>query len=65
MRFIPIAVWLLACVHGSAMELALPESEGGFNDEPSIVRASDGSLYVAWKKFRDGSRTSSSWIRRR
>lgn len=26
----------------------------GFNDEPSMVRTGDGSLYVAWVSFRDG-----------
>ena len=26
----------------------------GFNDEPAMVRAADGSYYVAWVSFRDG-----------
>lgn len=26
----------------------------GFNDEPAMVSADDGSLYVAWNSFRDG-----------
>jgi hypothetical protein len=27
----------------------------GFNDEPAMAAASDGSLYVAWNSFRDGA----------
>ena len=29
----------------------------GFNDEPSMARAADGSYYVAWVSFRDGADT--------
>ncbi len=27
----------------------------GFNDEPSMARSDDGTLYVAWNSFRDGA----------
>lgn len=27
----------------------------GFNDEPTMARAQDGSVYVAWNSFRDGA----------
>jgi len=27
----------------------------GFNDEPAMARAADGSVYVAWTSFRDGA----------
>lgn len=30
------------------------EQSGGFNDEPAMARAGDGSYYVAWISFRDG-----------
>jgi len=29
----------------------------GFNDEPAMARADDGSIYVAWVSFRDGADT--------
>ncbi len=32
-------------------------SGGGFNDEPAMVRAEDGSFYLAWLSFREGSDT--------
>jgi hypothetical protein len=36
-------------------ETPLVDQEGRFNDEPSMARASDGSLYVAWNGFRGGA----------
>ena len=40
-------------------ETALPDTvsvsaDRGFNDEPTMVRATDGSTYVAWNSFGDG-----------
>jgi len=33
-----------------------PVSNGiGFNDEPAMAAADDGSVYVAWNRFRDGA----------
>ena len=31
------------------------DQDAGFNDEPSMARASEASLYVAWNSFRDGA----------
>ena len=53
MRF--LSALLLMAFSCSAVELVLPESEGRFNDEPSMARAADGSLYVAWNGFREGA----------
>lgn len=36
-------------------ETLLVEQDGRFNDEPTMVRASDGSIYVAWNGFRNGA----------
>jgi hypothetical protein len=33
----------------------LTDQNGRFNDEPSMVRAADGSLYIAWNGFRDNN----------
>ncbi len=30
-------------------------SDEGFNDEPALARAADGSIYAAWNSHRDGS----------
>jgi len=52
-----VAILLLgaAVAPASAAETLLADQEGRFNDEPSMVEASDGSLYIAWNGFRDGS----------
>ena len=50
----------------------LPVEGEGFNDEPSMAQASDGSIYVAWVSFRDGAdslqiaryQTEGDWFRR-
>jgi hypothetical protein len=36
------------------VETEVSDGKGRFNDEPSMARAADGSLYVAWNGFRDG-----------
>ena len=36
-------------------EFALADQNGRFNDEPTLARAADGSVYVAWNGFRDGA----------
>jgi hypothetical protein len=38
-----------------AVRVAPLAEEAGFNDEPSMAVAGDGSLYVAWVSFRDGA----------
>jgi hypothetical protein len=52
-----IALSLLACAPLGAGVRTLVQPEDGFNDEPSMAVAADGSLYVAWVSFRDGSDT--------
>jgi hypothetical protein len=42
----------MPCLGG---ETVLADQEGRFNDEPSLVRTADGSIYVAWNGFRDGA----------
>ena len=54
MRVSSIATLLLAALPCGAVESLLIESEGRLNDEPSMARAADGSLYLAWNGFRDG-----------
>ena len=60
---VPLLALLLATA-ASAQERQFPRifvepvDEGvGFNDEPSMARAADGSLYVAWVSFREGHDT--------
>ena len=41
-------------------ETVMPEvssvtQDNGFNDEPTLARAGDGSLYLAWNSYRNGS----------
>jgi hypothetical protein len=36
-----------------AGEIPLADQDGRFNDEPSLARTSDGSVYVLWNGFRD------------
>ena len=43
-------------------ETAMPEvvnvsGDEGFNDKPTMARADDGSVYVSWLSFRDGTDT--------
>ena len=39
----------------SSLAAEAPGQDGRFNDEPSLVRAADGSVYVAWNGFRNGA----------
>src|SRR4051794_13705381 len=55
MRFSLIATLLLGVWPCGAVESVLTDGDGRFNDEPSMVRAADGTLYVAWNGFRDGA----------
>ena len=52
------AGWLRAQERKSPRMKVLPLNESaGFNDEPSMALANDGSLYVAWVSFRDNADT--------
>ncbi len=43
-------------LHETPMPPLTPVSKGvGFNDEPAMAQAGDGSVYVAWNSFRDGT----------
>ncbi|MFH1923474.1 MAG: CehA/McbA family metallohydrolase [Planctomycetota bacterium] len=45
-----------AALYEIEMPRVVPVSEGdGFNDEPAMALAGDGSVYVAWNSFRDGA----------
>ena len=53
----PGRIWIddLA-LYETSMPVPVAVSNGeGFNDEPAIARADDGSLYVAWNSFRYGA----------
>jgi hypothetical protein len=50
-----LASAVLLAVAAFGAEMPLVEQEGRFNDEPTMARASDGSVYVAWNGFRDGA----------
>lgn len=52
MRTIPL-LCLLAALPAAAEEIALAGQDGRFNDEPSMARAADGTIYVAWNGFRE------------
>ncbi len=51
--------WILAILAAAwpcvGAETVVTEGDGRFSDEPSMVRTSDGSLYVAWNGFRNGA----------
>ena len=51
-------IWILAILAAAwpcvGAETVVTEGDGRFSDEPSMVRTSDGSLYVAWNGFRNG-----------
>jgi len=53
----PGRIWVddIAVYEFQITEPTLVSQGVGFNDEPSMARASDGSLYVAWNSFRDGA----------
>jgi len=45
-----------AALYETEMPQVLPVSDGaGFNDDPAMALAGDGSVYVAWNSFRDGA----------
>jgi hypothetical protein len=50
-----IPILLLAALPCLAAETLITEADGRFSDEPSMARAADGSLYVAWNGFRGGT----------
>ena len=52
---IVLLVLLLAAGPCRGVESLVSDSEGRFNDEPSMARAGDGSLYLAWNGYRDGT----------
>ena len=49
-------VWMddIALVERQIPPATVVSGDVGFNDEPSLARAADGSYYVAWISFRDG-----------
>ena len=55
MRILSIAALLLGACPWCPAESVLTDGDGRFNDEPSMARAADGSLYIAWNGFRDGA----------
>ena len=45
-----------AALYETEMPQVFPVSAGeGFNDDPAMALAGDGSVYVAWNSFRDGA----------
>jgi hypothetical protein len=53
----PGRIWLddVALYETEMPPLASVSQGQGFNDEPAMAQAGDGSLYVAWNSFRDGA----------
>lgn len=53
----PGRIWLddLALFETEMPRLLSVSDNVGFNDEPALARAADGSIYVAWVSFRDGA----------
>jgi len=43
---------VLIAASALAAEMPLVDQDGRFNDEPTMARARDGSIYVAWNGFR-------------
>lgn len=52
----PGKIWIddLAVYETEMPKLVSASGDVGFNDEPALARAADGSLYVAWLSFRAG-----------
>jgi hypothetical protein len=52
----PGRIWIddVALLETKMPDVASVSEDEGFNDEPAMARAEDGSLYVAWNSFRDG-----------
>lgn len=55
MRVSLISALLLAALPCCGAETPVTDGDGRFNDEASMARASDGSLYLAWNGFKDGT----------
>jgi hypothetical protein len=53
----PGRIWIddLALVETILPATTSVSQDLGFNDEPALAAAGDGSLYVAWNSFRDGA----------
>ena len=53
----PGKMWLddIALYETVMPAVASVTQDTGFNDEPALARAGDGSLYLAWNNYRDGS----------
>ena len=50
-----IAALLASAWPCCGVETVVSDGDGRFNDEPSMARAADGSLYLAWNGFKDGA----------
>jgi hypothetical protein len=52
----PGRIWLdnVSLIETPMPPLTSVSRDQGFNDEPALARADDGSLYVSWISFRDG-----------
>ena len=46
---------LLMASPSLGQEFTLADQDGRFNDEPTLARSADGSVFVAWNGFRDGA----------
>ncbi len=55
----PGRIWLddAALIETQMPPFVSVSDDDGFNDEPSMAAAEDGSLYVSWNSFRDGHDT--------
>jgi hypothetical protein len=53
----PGRIWIddVALLETEMPQLTSVSEDQGFNDEPAMAMADDGSVYVAWNSFRDGS----------
>jgi hypothetical protein len=53
----PGRIWIddIALIETPMPPVLSVTQDTGFNDEPAMAGASDGSLYVAWNSFRDGA----------
>ncbi len=50
-----LLVILVLAMPSLAVEIPVAGQDGRFNDEPTLARAGDGSVYVAWNGFRNGA----------
>ncbi len=53
----PGRIWIddVALLETQMPAAVLASGDEGFNDEPALARAADGSIYVAWNSYRDGA----------